>query len=75
MSDIEMIRRGYVVAVLAASLRKVKAGLTYAATTEFQSYPEGCIELGTALDAIDMIAKDIIRCLVLDKCELEDIQQ
>lgn len=45
-----------------ASVRKVKAGLRNAAKGQYQDYPEGTIEVGVALDAIDMLAKDILRC-------------
>ena len=44
----------------ALSVAKVKAGLSYAAMAEFKDYPAGTLELGTALDAIDMVARDII---------------
>ncbi len=45
------------------SAAKVKAGLRHAATEEFQDYPEGTIELGAALDAIDMILHDVLTTL------------
>lgn len=45
------------------SAQKVKAGLRHAAATEFQDYPEGTIEVGTALDAIDMLVQDVLNTL------------
>ena|GEM_PF-2201440 len=45
--------------VLAASVKKVKAGLKHVGSDQVQSYPPGIIELGVALDAIDMVAADI----------------
>ncbi len=45
---------------LLASVRKVEAGLRYAASGEHQSYPSGVLELGVVLDAIDMIVKDVL---------------
>ena len=42
------------------STRKVKAGLKYAASGEYQDYPPGTLELGIVLDAIDMISMDIL---------------
>ncbi len=41
---------------LLASVRKVEAGLRYAAS----GYPIGCLELGVVLGAIDMIVKDVL---------------
>jgi soluble cytochrome b562 len=48
---------------LMASVKKVKAGLRHAGSQEFQDYPAGVVELGTALDAIDMLANDVARML------------
>lgn len=48
-----------IIDVLAASIKKVKAGLHYAASGQYQDYPPGVLELGVALDAVDMIASDI----------------
>ncbi len=45
---------------LLASVRRVEAGLRHSATEEFQDYPAGCVELGTCLDAIGMIVKDVL---------------
>ena len=47
-------------ALLILSVRKVEAGLRYAASGEHQDHPAGCLELGVVLDAIDMIVKDVL---------------
>ena len=60
------IYEGLLIAVLLASIRKVKAGLRYSATEDFQDYPPGIIELGTALDAIDMVATDILNFITIN---------
>jgi len=51
---------GLLLAVLTASIRKVKAGLRHVASEKCQDYLPDVLELGTALDAIDMIANDIL---------------
>ena len=51
---------GLLVAVLAASVKKVKIALRYTASGEYQDYPPGVLELGIVLDAIDMVANDIL---------------
>lgn len=57
------VYEGLIIATLIASAKKVKAGLRYAASAEYQDYPEGVIEVGAALDAIDMVAKDVLYCI------------
>ena len=49
-----------ILSVLILSVRKVEAGLRYAASGEHQDYPIGCLELGVVLGAIDMIVKDVL---------------
>lgn len=54
------VYEGLLLAVLTASIRKVKAGLRYVASGKYQDYPPGVLELGAALDAVDMVANDIL---------------
>jgi hypothetical protein len=58
-------RMGIAQARMELSIRKITAGLRHAASTEFQDYPEGTIELGAALDAIDMLERDLTAILTL----------
>mgnify|MGYP001574766785 FL=1 len=55
---------GLLLAAIVASTMKVKAGLQYAGSGQHQSYPAGIIELGVALDAIDMILSDIVAFVI-----------
>ena len=57
---------GMALAVLMASQKKVHAGLKHAASGKHQDYPPGILELGIALDAIDMLVNDVARFLVAD---------
>ncbi len=52
-----------IISMLNGSAKKVKAGLTYAASGQYQDYPEGILELGVVLDAIDMLVNDILSVL------------
>jgi len=54
---------GMILAVIMASLRKVRAGLRYAASGQYQDYPPGILELGVALDALNMVAADVVACI------------
>jgi len=54
---------GLVIAVTLASRRKVEAGLRHAGSGQYQDYPPGVIELGVALDAINMMVSDIVNCI------------
>jgi hypothetical protein len=60
---------GLLIAQVLASNRKLKAGLRYAASGKHQSYPSGCLELGIALDALDMFSNDMLRLLTQEDCE------
>ena len=55
---------GLVIATVLASKRKVEAGLRYAGSGKYQDYPPGIIELGVALDAINMMVIDVVDCIV-----------
>ena len=55
---------GLITAVVLASGKKAKAGLRHAGSGEYQNYPPGVIELGIALDAIDLIVNDVVNCIV-----------
>lgn len=57
---------GLLLICLMASVKKVKAGLEYAGSGEYQDYPPGIIELGVALDGIDMIAADMLNFVKLN---------
>ena len=63
-SRVEMEREvyeGLLITVLAASQKKVAAGISEVAKGEYQTaYPPGVIEVGIALDAIDMIVTDVM---------------
>lgn len=52
-------QKALLLTALDLSVTKVKAGLQYAASGKYQSYPPGILELGVTLDAIDMIVADI----------------
>ena len=54
------VYEGALIAVLAVSQRKVKAGIKYAASGQHQDYPPGVMESGVALDAVDMLVLDIM---------------
>ena len=56
---------------LAASNRKVKAGLRNVATGH-PLYGDGVLELGVALDAIDMLTADVWRVLAANAEPLTD---
>ena len=45
--------------VLGASHRKIKAALEFAASGQHQSYPSGILELGVALDGLQMMVNDV----------------
>ena len=57
---------GMALAVLMAAQKKIHAGLKYAGSGEYQDYPPGILELGVALDAVDMLVNDVARFLVQD---------
>ena len=54
------VYEGLLIAVAMASRKKLRASLQYAGSGQYQSYPSGIIELGVALDSIDMFLADII---------------
>ena len=54
------VYEGLLIAAAEAARRKFRAGLQYAGSGQYQSYPPGIIELGVALDALDMFFTDII---------------
>ena len=54
------VYEGLLVVVAMASRRKLRAGLQHAGSGQCQSYPSGIIELGVALDALDMFFTDIV---------------
>lgn len=58
---------GWIILKTLVAARKVKAGLRHAGSGEYQDYLRGTLELGAALDAIDMMANDIVRCIVTYK--------
>ena len=53
---------GLIIAVAMASHKKLVAGLRYAASGEYQDYEPGVLELGVALDALNMMLIDITDC-------------
>jgi len=55
---------GLILAVVMAGQKKAEAGLKYAASGEYQDYPPGILELGVALDALNLFANDIINCVM-----------
>ena len=59
-------RLGFAQVMVGLSVRKIKAGLRRAATADFQDYPAGTLELGAALDALDMLAQDILE--IMTRC-------
>lgn len=63
------VYEGLLIAVMLASSRKVKAGLS---NVTYQDYPEGVIEVGVALDAIDMLVKDILHCIEVNTDEVAE---
>ena len=42
------------------------AGLKHAASGQHQDYPEGILELGVALDGLDMLVTDVFNALPTD---------
>jgi len=56
---------------LAASRRKVSAGLRYAATGH-PVYGDDVLELGVALDAVDMLVSDVWSSIDVDATPLTD---
>ena len=64
-ADIQVYEACIITATM-ASIRKVKAGLEYAASGEHQDYPPGTLELGVALDAVDMVLIDVLHCIELN---------
>lgn len=60
------VYEGMLIAVLAVSQRKVKAGIRYAASGEHQDYPVGVMESGVALDAVDMMVSDIMNFIAVN---------
>ena len=50
-------------AALDMPVRKVKSGLRYAASGQYQDHPEGMLELGVVLDALDMLVVDFRRLI------------
>jgi len=58
-----------IIATVMAATKKVTAGLRYAASGEYQDYPEGTLELGVALDAINMLANDVVDCVLANNDE------
>jgi hypothetical protein len=55
------VYEGALIAMVLASHKKVKAGLKYAASGKHQDYPPGILELGVALDGLDMFVTDILK--------------
>lgn len=51
---------GLLLMTVAASHKKVVAGIEHAASGQYQSYPSGIIEAGVAKDALTMFENDII---------------
>ena len=58
--------RAFCLAALAEANRRAKAGLKHAGSTEFQDYPGGIIEVGTALDAVDFVTSSAAHFLFED---------
>lgn len=56
------------IATVLASTRKIKAGLR---NVTVQDYPDGVIEVSIALDAIDMLVKEIFHCIITNTDEVE----
>ena len=54
------VYEGCLLAAAMATHKKVKAGLQYAGSGQHQAYPPGVIELGVALDALDMVLADLV---------------
>lgn len=61
------VYEGLLIAVVAVSQRKVEAGIKYAASGQHQDYPPGVMESGVALDAIDMMVKDIMHFIEINQ--------
>lgn len=66
MGEDQEIYEGLLLTVLIASAEKVKAGLRYAAGREYQDYPPGVLELGVALDAIDMMVNSVLHFMEIN---------
>ena len=60
---------GLIIATVMAANKKVKAGLRYAASGEDQDCPPGTLELGVALDAVDMVSNDVLNCILANQDE------
>jgi hypothetical protein len=58
---------GLIIATVMASLKKVTAGLRHAASGEHQDYEPGTLELGVALDGLNMLANDVINTVLSNR--------
>ena len=45
--------------MIRAVVKQARAGLQYAASGQYQNYPVGVIELGIALDGLELVKKNL----------------
>ncbi len=66
------VYEGLIIATLLASAKKIKTGLCNVAKGKYQDYPEGTIEIGIVLDAVDMLVEDVVHCIMVNNDEQID---